>query len=127
MSETLHPAHPTPPAFDASALARLASEVDDTTYPTVFATRYQSMLPQRVGRIAEALGHADLEVALDAVLSLRVSSTTVGTCELAEIAGDIEASVRRQDLASARMSARRLAVVASRAHLALGGYLAAAV
>ena len=115
------------PAFDATALDRLAREVEDTTYPPVFAARYQQMLASRVGRIAEALGEGDLDTALDAVLSLRVSSATVGTCELAQIARDIELNLRGQDLASARMSSRRLAVVASRAHLALGGYLATAV
>lgn len=119
---------PTPPPapFDAGALARLASEVEDTAYPAVFAARYQQMLPERLSRILQALGRGDLDSTLDAVLSLRVSSTTVGTCELAAVAREIEGDVRRLDVAAARRCAVRLEPAASRAQLALRGYLAAA-
>ncbi|MGZ6744742.1 MAG: hypothetical protein ACXVD0_02450 [Nocardioides sp.] len=115
------------PALDESVLDRLGREVEDASYPTVFASRYQQMLPKRVGRIAESLGEGDLVTALDAVLSLRVASATVGTCQLVAIARDIETSVRELDLASARTASHRLAVVASRAETALDGYLQTAV
>src|SRR6476646_12137496 len=100
---------PTPPPapFDADALALLAREVEDAAYPALFAARYQQMLPERLGRILQALGRGDLDSALDAVLSLRVSSTTVGTIELAEVARDIEGDVRRLDVAAARRRAGR--------------------
>ncbi|WP_435741706.1 hypothetical protein [Nocardioides sp. SYSU DS0663] len=110
--------------LDLDALARLGRDLQDGQYAVVFARRYQSMLPARVERIVAALVAGDLVAAMDAVLSLKVSSITVGTTELAAAALEVEQAVRRRDVASARRRADGLAGAANRADWALAGYLA---
>ncbi len=114
---------PAPPAFDPKRLRRLASEVDDQSFVSVFASRYRQMLSGRISRIHATLLAADVDGALDAILSLKVSSATVGTCELAGLALVIEGDVRRADVLAARAAAADLAAVAARADVALAAYL----
>ncbi len=68
---------------------------------------------------------ADLDLALDAVRSLRVSSATVGADELAGLAGLIETALGRADFVSARTHAALLAEAASRAEREIAAYLGA--
>ena len=110
--------------FDEAALRRMSREVDDRAFTWLFASRYRQMLVGRVARVTTALQRLDVEGALDAVLSLKVSSATVGTCELADLAQQVEADVRRDDVTAARLSATRLWPAAVRADQALGIYLA---
>lgn len=110
--------------FDEGALRRISREVDDRAFVWLFAHRYRQMLIGRVARINTALQRLDTETALDAALSLKVSSATVGTCELAELAQQVEGDVRRKDVTAARLSASRLWPAAVRADRALGSYLA---
>lgn len=116
---------PTTPTFDAAALLRLASDVDDPAFIQVFAARYRQMLTGRVDRISDALLAEDVETALDATLSLKVSSSTVGTYELADLALVIEDNVRRLDVVAARSVAAELPNAAARADVALAEYLSA--
>jgi HPt (histidine-containing phosphotransfer) domain-containing protein len=102
----------------------MSREVDDRAFVWLFARRYRQMLIGRVARINTALQQLDIESALDAALSLKVSSATVGTCELADLAQQVEADVRRRDVTAARLSASRLWPAAVRADRALGDYLA---
>lgn len=114
-------------ALDDSALEQLADDVEDVTYPAMFAARYQELLPHRLDRISTALSspdHADLDAALEASLSLKVASTTVGARELEELATVIELSVRRHDVAAARSLADGLPYAGRRADRALATYLA---
>jgi hypothetical protein len=113
------------PAFDDAALLRLVDEVEDASFVSFFATCYRDMLESRVARIVRALMSADVDEALDATLSLKVASTTVGTRELAGLALVIEGDVRRHDVASARLTAARLSSAAARADQALAAYLSA--
>lgn len=115
--------HPLLNALDEAALARLAIDVDDEAFVSVFAHRYQEMLPQRLDRITAALAVADLDGALEASLSLKVSSSTVGTRELQGLAEVIELSVRRQDMAAARAVAEELPQAVARADEALATYI----
>jgi hypothetical protein len=110
--------------FDETALRRIIAEVEDRSFAWMFASRYRQMLVGRVARITTALQQLDVDTALDAVLSLKVASATVGTCELADLAEQVEADVRRQDVSAARLSASRLWPAAVRADRALGTYLA---
>lgn len=114
-----------PAAFDAAALARLALDVDDLAFTCVFAARYRQMLSDRIDRILSALLREDVDAALDATLSLKVSSVTVGTSELADLALVIEDSVRALDVNTARSVAARLSVAAARADHALAEFLSA--
>ncbi|MEI5675664.1 MULTISPECIES: hypothetical protein [Nocardioides] len=111
--------------FDPQALAKLAHDMKDRAFARAFAEKYRGLLDHRIARITGALHAPDFVDAMDATLSLKVSSTTVGTCELAELAQQIELDVRRQDAPSARMRASMLPDAAQRAHAALEEYLAA--
>jgi len=115
----------TQPALDRSALDKLASDMEDESFALAFARRYQQLLERRVNRIESALEDADLDRAMDALLSLKVSSTTAGTRELVVLATDMEADVRTMDLGSARRRADRLRDAATRADVALTAYLRA--
>jgi HPt (histidine-containing phosphotransfer) domain-containing protein len=114
-----------PVVFDADAVARLAGGVDDAAFAAVFVATYRRLLPGRVGRIATALAEADLDTAIDATLSLKVSSATLGAEELCRLALALEARLRRADLAGANVAAAGLPAAAERADRALGAYLAA--
>jgi len=110
--------------FDEAALRRLSYEVDDRVFTWLFANRYRRMLVGRVARITTALQRLDVEGALDAALSLKVASATVGTCELAALAHEVETEVRHHDVTAARTTASLLWAAAARADQALGAYLA---
>lgn len=111
-------------ALDEGALRKLADDIEDDAFAVSFALRYQQLLPQRMGRISTALAAADLGSALEATLSLKVSSGTVGARELVELASVIEQDVRRSDV-SAAMS-HDLDAAVRRADEALTSYLALA-
>ena len=112
-----------PSALDTDALSRLAHAVGDISFPPRFAALYRALLPDRVTRIARSLVGHDLDAALDAILSLKVSSMTVGTQELAALACLIEGEVRVFDLPAARTAAGFLTAATDRADAALAAYL----
>jgi HPt (histidine-containing phosphotransfer) domain-containing protein len=120
MTETVDP----PAVFDAEAASSLTGHPDDRAFGVVFVTRYRGLLPERVRRIATALASDELDEAMDAVLSLKVSSCTAGTQELAEIAARIERLLRRGDFAQAVVMETALAEAAARAEHALAAFLA---
>ncbi|GAB2854528.1 signal peptidase I [Nocardioides pacificus] len=112
-----------PNALDDAALTKLAIDVDDEAFVSIFAHRYQEMLPQRLDKITAALAADDLDGALEASLSLKVSSSTVGTRELQGLAEVIELNVRRHDVAAARAAAEGLPQAVARADEALATYI----
>lgn len=111
--------------FDPSAVAALTGDVGDDAFAPVFVGKFRALLPERVRRIAITLGTDDVEDALDAVLSLKVSACAVGAGELCRIGRTLEAHLRHLDLAQARLVAVDLTAAADRADAALGAYLAA--
>ena len=94
--------------FDPRALDRLGLDAADRAFAGVFAQKYRDLLASRISRIEEGLRTFDLTSAMDATLSLKVSSSTVGAVELAATAERIERAVRRQDLTAARREADSL-------------------
>ncbi|WP_395695103.1 Hpt domain-containing protein [Nocardioides sp.] len=108
--------------FDPCVVADLT---DDDMFAHVFVDKFRTLLPQRVRRIATTLGEGDVDEALDAVRSLKVSACTVGAGELCLLGRTLEAHLRRTDLAHARIAVTGLADAAHRADEALGAYLAA--
>ena len=114
------------PVFDPGAVTALTGDAGDPAFANVFVGKFRSLLPQRVKRIAMTLCSDDLDEALDAVLSLKVSSCLIGAGELCLIGRTLEAHLRHLDLAKARLVAVDLTAAADRADAALGEYLAAA-
>lgn len=110
--------------LDRDALVRLGEDVQDHGFALSFAQRYRAMLSGRVERLVAALAQGDLVDAMDAVLSLKVSSITMGTRELAGLAISVEQEVRRRDVTAACSRAAHLRSAATRAESALDDYLA---
>ncbi len=111
------------PVLDPYDLDRLSEELQSRHLMADVAERYRRMLPRRIDRLTTAVAVGDLDVAMDAVLSLRVSSTTVGAREMEELARHLEMDVRRGDVNGARDRIVPLPRAAERADEALGAFL----
>ncbi|GAB2736697.1 signal peptidase I [Arthrobacter bambusae] len=70
------------PAFDRRPLRRLAREMKSKEAARKFAAAYARLLPARVERISHALRTGNTELAMDAVLSLKTSSSMVGALRM---------------------------------------------
>ena len=111
------------PVLDAGALTTLAEELG-RDFVLVFAARWSQLLPRRIERIREGISARDVDAALDAVLSLKVSSSTVGAQQLAGVAASLEREVRHQDWKAAERHAVHLTDAADRAAQALAAHCA---
>ena len=109
--------------LDERTLEALAESLGSPQIARVLAEKYRAMLAPRVERLTAALAEQDVDTALDAVKSLRVSSIMVGALELAELAGLIETAVQRCDLSAAREHVPALPEARRRADDALSTYL----
>lgn len=105
--------------LDTAVIARLGTDLGDPCFVRRFVATYRDMLPGRVQRVFSALDTGDSDDLMDAVLSLRTSSTTVGATALAALADDVEQQVRRADPAGARRAVRHLRGTADRTRQAL--------
>lgn len=111
--------------FDATVVADLTGDPRDAAFGPQLVSRFRRLMPERVRRICAALAGDDVEEQLDAVLSLKVSSSTVGAGELCELASRIEQHLRRGELALALDVSAQLSDAADRADRAFAAYLAA--
>ena len=111
-------------ALDPGVLSRLGRDLDDARFARDLAVRYRAMLAGRVGRVERALHGDDHAETIEAVLSLKASSGTIGACELVTVATELEQAVRRLDLGSAMAAGLQLGPAAARAERALTAYLA---
>jgi HPt (histidine-containing phosphotransfer) domain-containing protein len=110
--------------FNPNAVSSLTGHADDQEFAFVFVARFRRLLPERVRRIEDAMLGDDFREAMDAVLSLRTSSCTLGAEELCAVSTRIEEHLRASDLAGARVAAEQLADAEGRADDALGAFLA---
>lgn len=110
--------------LDTRAVAALTGHPEDREIAVVVTSRYRQLLPRRVHRIVTAVDQGDLDCAMDAALSLKVSSCMVGAGELHVLAARIESHLRRVDLAAAASVAEQLAPTAERTDSVLASYLA---
>ncbi|MEQ4519389.1 Hpt domain-containing protein [Pseudarthrobacter sp. B907] len=99
------------PLVDPAALQDLGEQLNSAAVARGFARDYAQMWDQRYDALATALDRRDQAAALDAVLSLKTSSSMVGGLRLAELAADLEEAIRSGRLAEA---ASRLDDVAAR-------------
>lgn len=111
-------------ALDPRALDRLADELGDRAFVADFAGRYRSLLHGRVDRVTRAVSERDVKTAMDATLSLKVASQTVGATGLAALAREVERQLRVPDLATAALVLDLLARAAVIAGHALDAWLA---
>lgn len=113
----------TPPVFDPAALVSLTGHASDDEFALVLAGRYRRLLPGRVRRVLTALHGEDRDEAMDAVLSLKASSHTLGAREIATLGAAIERHLRMSDLSAAHRVAGGLAPAAERLESELAAYL----
>jgi len=111
--------------FDPSAVHRLEADTQSEPFVRTLVGTYQRMLAPRVDRLVDAVLTSDSEQALDAALSLRVSSIMTGATELAEIATFVVEDLRNHDLPAARSQALLLPAAALRTREALDRYFGA--
>ncbi|KRE76735.1 hypothetical protein ASG79_17695 [Arthrobacter sp. Soil761] len=86
------------PLVDPVVLQDLEDELGQPDLVTNFAKDYVRLWEQRERRLIASLANQDRAAALDAVISLKVSSTMVGALRLAGLAQALESAVRRGDL-----------------------------
>lgn len=72
--------------LDPAVLERLRSELDDDEGWRLFLRNFLAHLPRRIEKLRGGLAHADYEVSMDAVLSLKISCQMVGAERLAGLA-----------------------------------------
>lgn len=108
--------------FDRSALDDLTEQLASEIVVS-FAERFLELLPHRVRRIRDCLDEADRVASLDAVLSLKVTSMTVGGTALGSCAASIEDFVRSGDLRSASLRAAELDERAAAFATAIASYI----
>ena len=109
--------------LDEHVLDTLGESLGDDQIVRVLAEKYRALLPRRVERLTTALLDHDVDTALDAAKSLRVSSTMVGALELAQLGALMEAEIQRGSLATARGVAPALPAAQQRADVAVAAYL----
>lgn len=80
----------------AEALAELIEDLDEK-HVILYAEMWMDMLPERVARVRRAVTEQDADAAIDAVLSLKVSSASVGAVDLSETAAEMEKAIRADD------------------------------
>jgi hypothetical protein len=78
-------------------LAELEEELDGPELALGFARDYASLWDQRFSRLAAAVHTEDRPAALDAVISLRITSAMVGGIRLSVLAQALEDAIRRSD------------------------------
>jgi len=79
---------------DSGVLHGLLNELGDASGTNAFVRNYVSMLPLRVSRLHHALDERNMDDAVNAVLSLKISSDMVGAVCLRRLAAELEASMK---------------------------------
>lgn len=82
-----------PVGVDPAVLARLRVELDDDEGWFLFVRNFLNHLPHRIEKLRRGLAGADYEVAMDAVLSLKISCQMVGAERLAGMALQLQQSL----------------------------------
>jgi len=87
------------PLIDTAVLDELEEELAGTGLAQRFARDYAAMWDLRLTRLGTAVDRRDEDSALDAVISLKISSAMVGGLRLARLAELLEGLIRQGDFA----------------------------
>lgn len=109
--------------LDPAALTRLASELQSDELAHSIADTYLRMLDTRLARAGSALENHDDVAAMDVLLSLRVSSATVGLVRLESAVLCVIDAVRRGEPDIARERGAALVGLATSGRLALRSHI----
>ena len=97
------------PILDLAEFQLLEDQVDNPLVARTFAGDFAKLWAKRYEILAAAVERGDGDVALNAVLSLRTSSTMVGGVRLAVLAAQMEERIRKRELREARPLLKELA------------------
>jgi hypothetical protein len=104
---------PEPPLLDAVVLHDMEEQLGRPDIAWNFANDYAGMWVERERCLVDSVEREDRMAALDAVISLKVSSAMVGGLRLARLAEALEATLRKGDL---RDAASVLAMISLHGH-----------
>lgn len=96
------------PLVDAAVLEELEDELAGSGLAQRFARDYAAMWDQRCARLAAAVKSQDRASALDAAISLKISSAMVGGIRLAKLAELLEVLIRQGDFGQGSVLMERL-------------------
>jgi hypothetical protein len=98
------------PLVDAAVLEELEDELAGSGLAQRFARDYAAMWDQRYSKLAAAVDNQDSDSALDAVISLKITSAMVGGLRLAKLAELLEAVIRLGDFGQGQVLMERVAL-----------------
>jgi HPt (histidine-containing phosphotransfer) domain-containing protein len=101
-SSWLPAAGPTQPLLDLAVFQLLEDQLDNPLIARSFARDFAKLWSLRYEVLAGAVERGDYAGALEAILSLKTSSTMVGGVRLAVLAGEFEKQIREGDVRGAR-------------------------
>lgn len=90
------------PLLDSAVLRELEDELGGPEIAFAFARDFAMLWGQRLGNLVVAVEHGNRERALDAVISLKVSSAMVGGARMSWFAQTLEAFIRGGDFPAGR-------------------------
>lgn len=85
------------PLVDPGVLEDLEEQLNGSELAVRFARDYTTMWDQRYSRLATAVQSEDRASALDAIISLKITSAMVGGARLARLAEMVEKLIRKGD------------------------------
>lgn len=94
--------HPDLPLLDSEVLKDMEEQLGGPEIPGAFARDYASLWDQRQGNLVAAMDREDRHGALDAVISVKVSSAMVGGAKISRLAETLEACIRSGDFPAGR-------------------------
>lgn len=97
------------PLVDSTVLEDLEEQLNGSALAVRFARDYAAMWDQRYARLAAAVENQDRASALDAIISLRITSAMVGGVRLAKIAEILENVIRQGDFGQGQALMERVA------------------
>jgi hypothetical protein len=97
------------PLVDAAVLEELEDELAGSGLAQRFARDYAAMWDTRYERLAAAVQRQDSASALDAAISLKITSAMVGGLRLAKLAELLEALIRQGDFTKGQVLMERVA------------------
>jgi hypothetical protein len=97
------------PLVDTSILEDLEEELNGSELAVRFARDYAAMWDLRYTRLAAAVESQDRAAALDAIISLKITSTMVGGLRLARLAETLENVIRQGDFGQGQSLMERVA------------------
>lgn len=95
--------------LELQRICTLAEELDSPAVAIRFLSDFLDMLPGRISRILRSLQDQDRDESLDAVLSLKITSSMAGALDTEQQCRVIEANIRNGDPGAAAGAGRDLA------------------